>query len=86
MQLNPTNLASDRHSFLLTSRYVRIRITDKAAKSCLELGAAGVRKSGQYWIDPDGPQGPIPAELKMCEFAPGETYVPGLDPAQTVGM
>ena len=60
--------------------------TDKAAKSCLELGAAGVRKSGQYWIDPDGPQGPIPAELKMCEFAPGETYVPGLDPAQTVGM
>ena len=60
-----------------------------AAKSCIELGKAGVRKSGQYWIDADGPTGPMPAELKMCEFAAGETYdwndAAGHDPTQTVG-
>ena len=46
---------------------------------------AGVTKSGQYWIDPDGPTGQIPAELRVCEFAPNSlTRIPG-DPTTIIG-
>ena len=46
---------------------------------------AGVTKSGQYWIDPDGPTGQVPAELRVCEFAPNSlTRIPG-DPTTIIG-
>ena len=39
-----------------------------AVKSCEEVAQAGVRQSGPYMIDPDGPLGPVPPQEKYCEF------------------
>ena len=54
-----------------------------AVKSCEEVAQAGVRQSGPYMIDPDGPLGPVPPQEKYCEFMPGP-IASGIDPTTIV--
>ena len=54
-----------------------------SAKGCDELALAGVRQSGPYMIDPDGPYGPIPPQQQFCEFMAGPID-PAIDPTTIV--
>lgn len=55
-----------------------------AVKSCAELALAGVRESGNYMIDTDGPLGKDPPQKMFCEFSSSFAMDPGIDPTTVV--
>jgi len=54
-----------------------------AVRSCEELALAGVRESGNYMIDIDGPLGRDPPQKMFCEFSSGPID-PFVDPTTIV--
>lgn len=55
-----------------------------AVKSCQDLARVGVRDSGSYMIDTDGPLGRDPPQKMFCEFQAGFPTDPDIDPQNIV--